>query len=236
MNNPQPLDAADKASVDGLETIFLSKLLSNDDTQVEKLPDTQAAQILVKEETPKPAEPASEELQVPWVNIDGKRNNEDSEQLEIDNTRIARSDLLTILESFVNTVRASDTPAHQIAADLSISALSVDDKTSEIEDMRKLLLEAQETIINLLTDRVNDRAKIATLEAELKLLPDLQAQADRTIAVAMNTADFRQELTKIKYELERFRLARVRHEIDTIKRSWWTGVRGWLWKRPEDTR
>ena len=79
------------------------------------------------------------------------------------------------------------------------------------------MIEAQDTIIKLLTDRVEDRAKIAGLETQLNILPDLQAQADRAMMVAVRTEDYRSELTKIKFELDRFRLHRVRSEVEKKK-------------------
>lgn len=146
-----------------------------------------------------------------------------------DNSKVARGDLVNILESFVNLIRDTDELDNDPGPQ-KVSAVSVDDKTGELEEMRMLLIEAQETIIKLLTDRVDDRSRLATLELQLKLLPDLQSQADRALAVAINTEDFRSELTKVKFELERFRLARVRGDVARTRRSWWVGVRGWLFK------
>jgi hypothetical protein len=117
-----------------------------------------------------------------------------------------------------------------VQAPEKISAVSIDDKTAMVEELRDLLLEAQETIIRLLNDRVDDRANMARMEAELRLLPDLQNQADRAIAVAINTDDFRSDLTKVKFELERLRLAKVREEVGN-KRGFWTGVRGWFFNK-----
>jgi hypothetical protein len=66
-------------------------------------------------------------------------------------------------------------------------------------------VEAQETIIQLLNDRVYDRAKIARLEAENRLLPDLQAQASRAMGLAVQSEDFARELNNVRTELERLR-------------------------------
>jgi hypothetical protein len=46
----------------------------------------------------------------------------------------------------------------------------------------------------------------------------------------MNTDDFRRELTKVKFELERVRLSKVRNEIERNRRSFWGGMRGWFFK------
>lgn len=156
--------------------------------------------------------------------------------------KLSRGDLVNVLEGFVNLIRNTDDlsdarnfqpapldfdPTRQTT---KINPIHVDDKTLEVEELRCLLVEAQETIIRLLTERVEDRARISQLETELKLLPDLQAQADRAIAVAMNTDDFRRELTKVKFELERVRLTKVRQDLQRTRRSWWAGMRGWLFK------
>ena len=164
----------------------------------------------------------------------------------LEETKVSRNDLVNVLESFVNLIKnTGDPPAAPMSREVvaptqirfepnqNAQTVQADDKTAEVEELRCLLVEAQETIIRLLTDRVEDRARMAQLETELRLIPDLQAQADRTIAVAMNTDDFRRDLTKVKYELERVRLAKVRTEIDRSKRSWWRGVRGWFFKTNE---
>ena len=155
-----------------------------------------------------------------------------------DTETISKAELVNVLESLVGAIRGDMALATSNNMDFSvtapgpekISAVSVDDKTAVIEELRGLLLEAQETIIRLLNDRVDDRANLARLETELKLLPDLQNQADRAIAVAINTDDFRSDLTKVKFELERLRLAKVRDEVGN-KKGFWTGVRGWFFNK-----
>ncbi len=154
--------------------------------------------------------------------------------------KVSRTDLVHLLEGFVKILRTdskSNLPA-EVNYDLTANGgrytdAIVDDRTQEIENMRKVIVEAQETIIKLLTDRVEDRAKIASLETQIKLLPDLQAQADRAMAVAIHTEDFRADLTKVKFELERYRLARVRAEADNRK-SWVRKV--WVWIHGKWTR
>ncbi len=152
---------------------------------------------------------------------------------------VSKAELVNVLESFVGLIKADMMPvATSNNMDFSVghvapekvTAVSIDDKTAAIEELRGLLLEAQETIIRLLNDRVDDRANMARLEAELRLLPDLQNQADRAIAVAINTDDFRSDLTKVKFELEKLRLAKVREEVGN-KRGFWTGVRGWFFNK-----
>lgn len=146
---------------------------------------------------------------------------------------VSKAELVNVLESFVGLIKGDmntmDFSVGPVAPE-KITAVSIDDKTAAIEELRGLLLEAQETIIRLLNDRVEDRANMARLEAELRLLPDLQNQADRAIAVAINTDDFRSDLTKVKFELEKLRLAKVREEVGN-KRGFWTGVRGWFFNK-----
>jgi len=166
-------------------------------------------------------------------------------QSAIGETKITRNDLVTVLEGFVSLIKNSEdlssakelTTREQMSFEPTPTSqrltVHVDDKTAEVDELRCLLVEAQETIIRLLTDRVEDRAKMAQLETELKLLPDLQAQADRAIAAAINTDDFRRDLTKVKFELERVRLSKVRNEIEKNRRSWWRGMRGWFFKTRE---
>lgn len=154
--------------------------------------------------------------------------------------RVSRTELIGLLEGFVTILRKDGThPGSAMALAKAQQMLAptpedhdiqVEDKTQELEEMRRLVIEAQETIIKLLTDRVEDRARIATLETEVRLLPDLQEQADRAMAVAFKTEEFRSELHKVKFELERYRFANVRGHIDRGPRSWMTRVRRWFLK------
>jgi hypothetical protein len=158
-----------------------------------------------------------------------------------DDDRVSRSDLVTLLESFVSVLRKDGdagakfnlAKAQQLVAaqeELKFHDIRVEDKTQELEEMRRLVIEAQETIIKLLTDRVEDRARIATLETELRLLPDLQDQADRAMSVAFKTEEFRSELHKVKFELERYRLASARGHVQRGPRFWISRARRWFLK------
>ncbi len=152
--------------------------------------------------------------------------------------RVSRSDLVGLLEGFVKILRKDGDPsgklnlakAQKLMIQEEVEDIRVEDKTQELEEMRRLVIEAQETIIKLLTDRVEDRARIATLETELRLLPDLQEQADRAMAVAFKTEEFRSELHKVKFELERYRFASVRGRVERGPRFWLTRVRRWFLK------
>lgn len=167
--------------------------------------------------------------------------------------RVSKDDLVHILEGFVKVLKTDDLSNTKsvplmvgttsggssaasavnagtqiVTADEQYAEASVVDKTAELEEMRKLVVEAQETIIKLLTDRVEDRARIATLETELRLLPDLQEQADRAMAVAFKTEDFRAELHKVKYELQAYRAVSARRSVPRGPRAWLNTVRRWF--------
>lgn len=137
--------------------------------------------------------------------------------------KVSRKALVNLLEGFVDVLKSESEPdeaGRQYRVELVSSVkpieAHVDDRTQEIENLRSLVIEAQDTIIKLLTDRVEDRAKIATLETQVALLPDLQAQADRAMAAAVKTEEYRTELTKIKFEVDRFKLFRVRSEEGSL--------------------
>ena len=159
--------------------------------------------------------------------------------------RVSKRDLVSLLEGFVRIIKTDD-PAAPTASppgttgtriDLAsggmvVNEARIDDRTVEIDQLRGLVIEAQDTIIKLLTDRVEDRSRIATLEAQLSLLPDLQAQADRAMSVAVRTEEYRGELNKMKFELDRFRLFRVRVEAENKKGSVFNRIQKWLFSRP----
>lgn len=152
--------------------------------------------------------------------------------------KVSRKELVSLLEGFVNVLKdegedsSESESGREYKLELvnkakSVEATQIDDRTAEIENLRNLVIEAQDTIIKLLTDRVEDRAKIATLETQVKLLPDLQGQADRAMAAATKTEEYRTELTKIKFEMDRFRLFRVRTE-EAQGGSLWMRIRRWF--------
>ena len=169
---------------------------------------------------------------------------------ELDN--VSRTDMISLLRGFVRILEKGGSPKEHIkdledlsdnkderrlptlapagSAMVSEADCAVEDKTEELEEMRRLVVEAQETIIKLLTDRVEDRSRIATLETELRLLPDLQTQADRAMAVAFKTEEFRSEMHKIKYELEHYRLANARAQEHRKMAGWMTRVKRWFLK------
>ncbi len=150
--------------------------------------------------------------------------------------RVSKKDLVQLLEGFVSILK-TDTQSELVpySQNQQRTEVHVNDRTVEVDSLRNLVIEAQDTIIKLLTDRVEDRARIASLETQLSILPDLQAQADRAMMVAIKTEDYRSELTKVKFELDRFRLFRVRSEVEKKKGTVWTRIQRWLLRRPHNT-
>lgn len=137
--------------------------------------------------------------------------------------KVSRNELVTFLEGFAQMLRkeGADLPA-PVAADTKLDLthpqleeirIIIEDKDQEIADLRRSLVEAQDTIIKLLTDRVEDRAKIASQDMELKLIPDLQEQTDRAMRLAYKTDELKADMAKVKYELDRNRIASVRSGI-----------------------
>ena len=115
---------------------------------------------------------------------------------------LSKGDLAGILEGFAKVLRA----------DANYSSISFTDHMAEVSQLKELLLEAQETIINLLNDRVFDRAKLARLDAEIKLVPDLQSQAHRAMGLAAQTEEVQKELAHVRAEVERLRTSYIRSE------------------------
>lgn len=127
----------------------------------------------------------------------------------------SKEELAAILEGFAHFMR-NGTPDTFVNANYK-------DRTPEVMQLKELLIEAQETIIALLNDRVFDRAKISKLEAESRLMPDLQAQATRAMGLAMRSEEVQRELTEVRTEVEKLRTAYVRQETESSR-----GFFGWL--------
>ncbi len=149
--------------------------------------------------------------------------------------RVSRAELIQIMEGFVELVKNSDDDDFS-ENELSFAPpriekqelFSVADRTAEVAELRTLLVEAQGTIIRLLTDRVDDRARLASLQNEIRLLPDLKAQADRAMAIAFTSDEFKAEFAKVKLEIERIKLAKMRAESN---RPWWARLTDWITKK-----
>ncbi len=229
MSTPQPIEEQDRASLDGLDGVFSTE------TELKQVSDQDENQ----EEIQDKHEPGTA-LSPPETEEENENENENENSSFVGATdKVSRSDLISLLEGFVGILKrdgdinggaALNVLRGSQAEELKFTDVDIEDKTAELEDMRRLVIEAQETIIKLLTDRVEDRARIASLETELKLLPDLQEQADRAMAVAFKTEEFRSELHKVKYELEKNRIASVRKDMYKGPRGMMTRVRHWFIK------
>ncbi len=151
--------------------------------------------------------------------------------------RVSRSELIQIMEGFVELVKNSDETDE--GNELSFApptievrdVVSAADQTAEIAELRTLLVEAQGTIIRLLTDRVDDRARLASMQNEIRLLPDLKAQSERAMAIAFTADEFKAEFAKVKLEIERMKLTKMRGEVDQASRPWWVRFTDWMKKK-----
>lgn len=151
--------------------------------------------------------------------------------------RVSRSELIQIMEGFVELVKNSDdsdegnelsfAPPKIEVRDIASAA----DQAAEIAELRTLLVEAQGTIIRLLTDRVDDRARLASMQNEIRLLPDLKAQSERAMAIAFTADEFKAEFAKVKLEIERMKLTKMRGEVDHASRPWWVRFTDWMKKK-----
>jgi glutamate mutase epsilon subunit len=151
--------------------------------------------------------------------------------------KVSRAELIQIMEGFVELVKNSDEAdgSNQLSfAPPQIEVrdvVSAADQAAEIAELKTLLVEAQGTIIRLLTDRVDDRARLATLQNEIKLLPDLKAQSERAAAIAFTAEEFKAEFAKVKLEIERMKLTKMRSEVDNASRPWWAKFFAWMKKK-----
>ncbi len=126
-------------------------------------------------------------------------------------TGITKEDLAIALDGFARALRGES----------GETRIRLDDKSqAELAQMKDLLLEAQETIISLLNDRVVDRAKMARLESEVRVMPDMQSQANRAMGLALAAEEMQKELTCVKQEVERLRSSYMRVESTQPTRSW----------------
>jgi len=163
---------------------------------------------------------------------------------ESDTTAISKDELVKILEAAVSVIMDSSKAAHAnlpqvIPSETSHSVAPqaqalIEEKDSEINELKTLLVEAQSTIIKLLTDRVEDRSKLATLESQAKFLPDFQKSNAQAMGVAMSAASndiLLRDLGKVKAEVERLKGSRGKSFAtgDVVgNASLWTKIRRWL--------
>jgi hypothetical protein len=156
-----------------------------------------------------------------------------------DSALISKADLVQILETFVTVVmegKSEQQPPHAnlpmtLHSDRSLPAsvsAMMEGKNAEINELKGMLVEAQGTIIKLLTDRVEDRTKIATLESELRLLPDVQKGLDQSRILSINSENMRRDLSKVKAELDRLKIGGSESDMVAKKRSAWSSFRQWV--------
>ncbi|HEY9790192.1 MAG TPA: hypothetical protein V6D22_07330 [Candidatus Obscuribacterales bacterium] len=124
---------------------------------------------------------------------------------------VSKDELAIILEGFAKVLRA----------DAKYDSVGFADHAAEVGQLKQLLVEAQETIITLLNDRVYDRAKLARLETEVRVMPDLQAQATRAIRLANHSEEVQREIVQVRAEVERLRTAYMRSE-ESMSLNWFT--------------
>jgi hypothetical protein len=166
-----------------------------------------------------------------------------SEQSD-DNEHVTKADLVRVLETFVNVIKETQEKQNSHHANLP-SPLDFDpgnreavaemlaSKNAEIDELKSLLVEAQGTIITLLTDRVDDKAKIATMESQLRYLPDYQRlhalPAAKPAPVAdTDNEDLRADLTKVKAELQNIKNSAFKSNLDNAPKP--QGIKAWLAK------
>ena len=160
-----------------------------------------------------------------------------------DDSGISKDELVKILEAAVTVIMDNTKAVHanlpQVIPSETSHAVAphaaalIEEKDSEINELKTLLVEAQSTIIKLLTDRVEDRSKLATLESQARLLPDFQknnAQANAAAATAANSDMLLRDLGKVKAEVERLKGSRGQNFAtgDINSGSFWSKFTRWL--------
>jgi hypothetical protein len=159
-----------------------------------------------------------------------------------DESAISKDELVKILEAAVTVIMDSSKAAHANLPQVIQSETShsiapqaqalIEEKDSEINELKTLLVEAQSTIIKLLTDRVEDRSKLATLESQAKFLPDFQRTNAQAMASSMSAANndiLLRDLGKVKAEVERLKGSRGQaFATGEVNPSFWTKIRRWL--------
>jgi hypothetical protein len=148
--------------------------------------------------------------------------------VEIEQT-VARGQLLTVLETVLAQLKqdpAFDMVPRQITdtqlTNLKLEPVSVNDRTEEIDQLKSLLIEAQETIIKLLSDRVEDRAKIANLEAEAKYLPVTKKNnTEQHLGLAIEYEALKKELFRVSTELSQLEKMHASLRLKQKTTSFW---------------
>lgn len=126
-----------------------------------------------------------------------------------------KSELASVLEGFARVLR-----------DEAYSE-KITDAGDEMEQLKAELSEAKDRIIALLDEKANDRVKIASLETQLKFMPDLQAQADRAMSLVDEADTIHDELSKIRFDINKAHMSRMRSSLNRRrnKPGWWSRLR-----------
>ena len=154
---------------------------------------------------------------------------------------VTKADLVRVLESFVNVIKET-TEKHDRGVHANLpSPLNfepqvaesmveiIESKNAEIDELKSLLVEAQSTIITLLTDRVDDKAKIATFESQMRYLPDYERLHTPPGELPhSDSEELRADLTKVKAELQTIKNTAFKTSLD--KPTKWPGFKAWLSK------
>jgi hypothetical protein len=138
-----------------------------------------------------------------------------------------RAQLLGVLEAVLTQLKQD--PAFDMTVsdvqqiNLKLDQVNVNDRTDEIDQLKSLLIEAQETIIKLLSDRVDDRAKIANLEAEAKYLPITKKNnTEQQLGLAIEYEAMRKELVRVSVELGQLEKMHASLRLKQKTNSFWS--------------
>jgi hypothetical protein len=238
------------ANASGLEELLAKNPVIDDqkvavktqEKQAESPPESQDSQSSEDDQELAHAEAKeiSDETSTGRIKIDHIITSSDESE---DSTAISRDELVKILEAAVSVIMDSSKAAHANLPQVIPSETShsiapqaqalIEEKDSEINELKTLLVEAQSTIIKLLTDRVEDRSKLATLESQAKFLPDFQRSNAQAMGVAMSAANndiLLRDLGKVKAEVERLKGSRGQAFAtgNAGSVSFWTKFHRWL--------
>lgn len=164
------------------------------------------------------------------------------ERIKEDDEMVSRAQLCQLFEQFIGQLKGDSAPAvihNDLAvteaqnATVKISPISVNDRTEEIDQLKSLLIEAQETIIKLLTDRVEDRAKIAALETEVRLLPGPRLTAEEQARLVVERDELKKELAKARIEFDQLDRAHANFKLKQKRPPIWLSVWQFLMQKPE---
>jgi len=114
---------------------------------------------------------------------------------------VTHKQLYNLFDNFVERLKQEQLVPEKPQTDTQSIQLKVSDRTDEIEELKSLLIEAQETIIKLLTDRVEDRSKIAMLEAQIKYLPMQKYTESHADQLRSDHENMKLELSKVQSAL-----------------------------------